>query len=76
MGFISNLIRGPQGSAFSRLAGADERIKEAQGKIVAINDSIAAKRNQVSDLKADATAAHVAHDQLDADLNDLHSLLG
>jgi hypothetical protein len=77
MGFIDKLFgTSPKDSVFGRLAEADNRIKEAQGKIVAVNDSVDVKRNAVAELHADARAAHDAHDQLDADLDDLHSLLG
>ena len=75
---LKNMLFGSitKGSVFSRLAVADERIKEAQGKIVAVNDAIAAKQNTVADLRKDAEAAHIAHDQLDSAVDDLHALLG
>lgn len=64
------------GSAFARLADADTSLKEAKGKLIAIQDSLAVKADQASSLADAAADAHAEHDKLDGDLKKLHALLG
>jgi len=64
------------GSAFGRVAGAAAQLESTRGKIVALKDSIAAKKAATADLKSQAEAIHADHDALDSSIADLHSLLG
>lgn len=64
------------GSAFARLAIADDRLKAAQGKIVAAQDSIQAKRDALARVNEAAQQIHADHDDLDKALDALEALLG
>lgn len=67
---------GSSESAFGRLATADQRVKDAQGKIIAIQDSLQVKQDAVVSLPAQADAIHAQHDELSENLDDLHAKLG
>lgn len=64
-----------EGSVFARLAKADERLQAAKGRIIAANDSLQAKRDELARINESAKQAHADHDDLDKALDALEALL-
>jgi hypothetical protein len=59
------------GSAFARIAGQDEKINEAKGRLSALKDASAAKRSVIGDLHSLADAAHKELDAVDSEFEKL-----
>lgn len=63
-------------SAFAKIADAEVKKKEAEGKVIAAKAAAEAKKAEAAVLKQGALEAHAAIDEAHKDFDEVHEILG
>lgn len=72
MGFFDFLTgQKPQGSAFTKIAQADDKVQQARGRIISINAANREKNAVADELEQDVAQVHSETDQVHGRLDNI-----